>query len=247
MGAARRLGFPASLGLTLFISTTLSANVVMRGISLDRPLVLDENTDYELRSVAITGLSDCAALTLTGRISSVLLDRCTFGRVWAGEEGTAAAMECAGAVVGTLTARHTTFFDAENQLAALREGSFGRVTFERCRFATSDSFLKQIYANNPWRTTPPVAEFYNIDRLELLDNEYSNTIIIIHPSVKQVVVRGTLPGLKLENPQATQVIRINPGQLASTVPSPAASTSPSPSPSACSSRPTPIVLAALVK
>jgi hypothetical protein len=129
-------------------------------------------------------------------------------------------MECAGAVVGTLTARQTTFFDAENQLAALREGSFGRVTFERCRFSTSDSFLKQIFANNPWRTTPPVAEFYNIDRLELLDNEYSNMVLIIHPSVKQVVVRGNLPGLKLENPQATQLIQINPGQLASSVPSP---------------------------
>jgi hypothetical protein len=94
------------------------------------------------------------------------------------------------------------------------------VTFERCRFSTSDSFLKQLYANNPWRTAPPVAEFYNIDRLELLDNEYSNMVLIIHPSVKQVVVRGSLPGLKLENPQATQLIQINPGQLAASVPSP---------------------------
>jgi len=220
MGAVRRVGLAAILCLSFSIAKTASANVVMKGISLDRPLVLDENTDYELRDVSVTGLLDCAALTLTGRIKSVLMERCAFGRVWAGEEGKAAAMECAGAVVGTFTARQTSFFDAENQLAALREGSFGRVTFERCRFSTSDSFLKQIYANNPWRTAPPVAEFYNIDRLELLDNEYSNMVLIIHPSVKQVVVRGSLPGLKLENPQATQLIQINPGQLASSVPSP---------------------------
>src|SRR5215204_1088605 len=220
MGALRRIGLAAALCVFLSVATTLSANVVMKGISLDRPLVLDENKDYELQDVSVTGLMDCAALTLTGRINSVSMERCAFGRVWAGEEGKAAAMECVGAVVGTLTARQTTFFDAENQLAALREGSFGRVTFERCRFSTSDSFLKQIYSNNPWRNTPPVAEFYNIERLELLDNEYSNMVLIIHPSVKQVVVRGRLPGLKLENPQATQLIQINPGQLASSVPLP---------------------------
>jgi hypothetical protein len=220
MGAVARLGLAVVLCLSLSIAKRASANVVMKGVSLDRPLVLDENKDYELQDVSVTGLFDCAALTLTGRINSVLMERCAFGRVWAGEEGKAAAMECAGAVVGTLTARQTSFFDAENQLAALREGSFGRVTFERCRFSTSDSFLKQIFANNPWRTTPPVAEFYNIERLELLDNEYSNMVLIIHPSVKQVVVRGRLPGLKLENPQATQLIQINPGQLASSVPSP---------------------------
>ncbi len=219
MGALRRLALPLALVLSFLFPTTGNATVIIRNLSLDRPLVLDENIDYELNRVTVTGLSDAAALTLTGRIRSVLLERCTFGRVWAGEENKAAALECAGAIVGTLTARHTTFFDAENELAALREGSFGRVTFERCRFSTSESFLKQIYANNPWRNTPPVAEFYNIDRLELLDNEYSNTIIIIHPSVKQVIVRGNLPGLKLENPQSTQLIQLAPGQLASTVPS----------------------------
>ncbi len=219
MGALRRLAF-ASLVLSLLFPTALPANVSLKSISLDRPLILDENTDYELHHVTVTGLCDAAALTLTGRINSVLLDHCSFGRVWAGEDGKAAGMECAGAVIGTLTARHTTFFDAENQLAALREGSFGRVTFERCRFSTSDIFLKQIYSANPWRTTPPVTEFYNIERLELLDNEYSNTVIIIHPSVKQVIVRGNLPGLKVENPQSTQLIRLTPGQLASTVPSP---------------------------
>src|SRR5438046_8061239 len=138
MGAVRRIGLAAVLCLSFSIAKNASANVVMRGISLDRPLVLDQNTDYELHDVSVTGLMDCAALTLTGRINSVSMERCAFGRVWAGDDGKAAAMECAGAVVGTLTARQTTFFDAENELAALRQGSFGRVTFERCRFSTRD-------------------------------------------------------------------------------------------------------------
>jgi len=165
----------------------------------------------------VTGLSDGAALVLTGRIDSVTIDRSTFGRVWSGPEGRAAGLECAGCVVGKLTATHSTFFDAENQLATLRDGSFGRVTFERCRFATSESFLKQIYANNPWRSTPPVTEFYNIDRLELLENEYSNTTVIIHPSVKQVILRGAMPGLRIENPQSTQIFQLAPGQRAETI------------------------------
>jgi hypothetical protein len=84
MGASRRVGLVAAVCLSFSIATTLSANVVMKGISLDRPLVLDENKDYELRDVSVTGLTDCAALTLTGRIKSVLLERCAFGRIWAG-------------------------------------------------------------------------------------------------------------------------------------------------------------------
>src|SRR5437762_2045013 len=151
MGASRRMGL-AALCLALLFSTSVFGNVVMKGISLDRPLVLDENKDYELHDVSVTGLMDCAALTLTGRISSVLLERCAFGRVWAGEEGKAAAMECAGGVVGTFTARHTSFFDVENQLAALREGRFGRVRFERCRLSLRCRFLQTIYAVNSWCT-----------------------------------------------------------------------------------------------
>ena len=195
--------------------------VELQDISLDRPLVLDENVDYVLRNVTVIGVNDCAAITLSGRIKSVVLDKCTFGKVWTGLDGKAAGIECVGAVVGKLVATDTTFFDAENQLATLREGSFGKVTFERCRFATSDSFLKQIYRNNPWRQTPPVTEFYNIERLELLDNTYSNTVVVIHPSVKQVIVRGAMPGLKIENPQSTQLIQLEAGQRAEAVPPPA--------------------------
>jgi hypothetical protein len=84
MGAVARLGLAVVLCLSLSIARIASANVVMKGISLDRPLVLDENKDYELQDVSVTGLFDCAALTLTGRINSVLMERCAFGRVWAG-------------------------------------------------------------------------------------------------------------------------------------------------------------------
>jgi hypothetical protein len=189
-----------------------AAEVRLTDAALDKPLVLNEETEYVLRNVQVTGLTDCAAITLAGRIRSVTLDGCTFGQVWTGLEGRAAGLECAGAMIGSLVARDTTFFDAENQLASLKDGSFGKVTFERCRFYATESFLKRIYTDNPWRTTPPVTEFYNIARLELLDNEYSNTLVVIHPSVKQVVIRGDLPGLKVQDEHETEVIRLNPGQ-----------------------------------
>jgi hypothetical protein len=204
--------FALAATLVLMCAGSLSAELVLKDVSLDKPLVLDENTDYRLRNVTVTGVSDCAAITLTGRINSVTIEQSSFGRVWSGVEGHAAGIECAGAVVGRLTAVQTTFFDAEHQLATLKDGSFGKVTFERCRFSTSPMFLKQIFANNPLRTSPPVTEFYNIERLELLDNEYSNTVVIIHPSVKQVVVRGTMPGLKIENTETTRLIQLPPEQ-----------------------------------
>lgn len=216
----------AHLALILAIAVSFVAGpahaeeILIKDISLDKPLVLDADADYVLRNVSVTGLTDAAALTLSGRISSVLIENSTFGRVWSGMEGKAAGIECAGAMVKTLVARKTTFFDAEHYLATLKEGSFGRVTFEGCRFSTSEPFLKQIYLSNPWRTTPPVTEFYNIERLELLDNEYSNTMLIIHPSVKQVIVRGAMPGLKVENPQSTQLIRLEAGQKVDMVPMP---------------------------
>lgn len=193
-------------------SFAAAAEIQLKDAVLDEPLVLNEQADYVLRNVAVTGLTDCAAITLAGRIGSVTLDGCTFGQVWTGIEGRAAGIDCAGAMIGALVARDTIFFDAENQLASLKDGSFGKVTFERCRFYTTESFLRRIYTDNPWRTTPPVTEFYNIERLELLDNEYSNTIVVIHPSVKQVVIRGDLPGLKVHDEHETEVIRLNPGQ-----------------------------------
>ena len=84
------------------------------------------------------------------------------------------------------------------------------------RFTFSDAFLKRIYAQTPWRTWPPTVEFYNIDRLELLDNEYSNTMIVIHPSVKTVVFRGDISKVQVQSPN-TQVIRLAPNQDPDTV------------------------------
>lgn len=181
--------------------------VLLKDMSFDRPLVLDDAGRYRLENVRITGLVDCAALTLTGRIESVTIGRCAFGQIWGGSEDKAAAMECAGAAVGTLIVTDSVFFDAENQLVSLREGAFGRVRFERCRFSVSESFLRRMYARSPWRTWPPVAEFHNIDRLELIDTEFENTTVTIHPSVKKVVLRGKVPAeLQIINAQATRVI-----------------------------------------
>jgi len=208
----RHFALPLILEM-LFVSLAAAApEVVMRDLSLDRALVLDENASYRLTNVSVAGLTDCAALTLAGRINSIILERCSFGRVYAGSEGKAAGMECAGAVVSRLSASDTSFFDCHNQLACLKDGSFGKVTFERCRFSTSPEFLKRIYDENSWRTWPPMTEFYNIDRLELLDNEFVNTMVVIHPSVKQVVLRGEIPGLQIVNQQSTQVVRLTPGQ-----------------------------------
>lgn len=205
---------PVALIIAVMLASAAAASteIVMRDLSMDRPLVLDENANYHLANVTVAGLSDCAALTLAGRINSIILERCAFGRVYAGGDGKAAALECAGAVVGKLSASNTSFFDAENQLACLKDGAFGKVSFDHCRFSTSDEFLKRIYAESPWRISPPVTEFYNIDRLELLDNEFVNTTVVIHPSVKQVVLRGEIPGLRIVSHEHTQVVRLNPGQ-----------------------------------
>jgi len=99
------------------------------------------------------------------------------------------------------------FYDAENELVSLARGSFGHVVFERCTFRTSESFLRQIVERNPWRDSPPVAEFANIERLELLDVEFDNAKVIIHPSVKQVILRGDIRQIEVIDP-GTQVIRL---------------------------------------
>ena len=123
--------------------------------------------------------------------------------------GRAVAMEAVGAAIGNMKITDSAFYDAENQLVSLRDGSFGTVTFMHCTFKTSDAFLKKVYAANTWRTAPPTTEFYNIDRLELLDNEFNNTTIVIHPSVKTVVLRGDISRLIIDSP-STQVIRLSP-------------------------------------
>ena len=185
--------------------------IVIKDRHSSEPLVLDQPDDYLLHNVRVTGVTDLAALTLTGRINSVTIDQCVFSNVWSGVDGKASAADAQGAVVGSLVATNTRFEDAQHQLVCLREGAFGTVSFQRCTFRTSESFLKRIYADDPWRTAPPTTEFANIDRLELIDNEYANTVLVVHPSVKVVVFRGDLSNVKFQSP-GTTVIRLRPGQ-----------------------------------
>lgn len=206
----------AALALTALLPAAARADITLKDRTLTQALVLDKNEDYFLHRVQVSGVTDVAALTLTGRINSVNLSRCVFSNVWSGPSGKAVATEAAGAIVGSFTATDTAFEDAQHQLLCLREGAFGTVTLQRCKFRTSDSFLKKIYAEDPWRTRPPTTEFANIDRLELLDNEYSNTILIVHPSVKLVIFRGDINNVRLES-KDTHVIRLEKNQDPATI------------------------------
>jgi hypothetical protein len=202
------------LALLLFISAVpSSADIVIKDRTSDVPLVLSKPDDYLLRNIRISGVTDNAALTLAGQIRSVTIENSKFGDIRAGGNNKAAAMEAqSGSFVANIKVTDSAFYDAENQLVSLREGSFGTVTFQHCVFKNSEAFLKKMYAENPWRTTPPTTEFYNIERLELLDNEFSNTTIVIHPSVKTVVLRGDVSRLLVESPQ-TQVVRLDMGDI----------------------------------
>ena len=195
-----------------------AADVTLQDIRGDAPLVLNQPEDYILRNVRISGVTDQAALTLAGPIRSVTIENSKFGEIVSGPNHKAAAMEAVGAAVGNFRVTDSAFYDAENQLVSLRDGSFGTVTFMHCTFKTSEAFLKKIYAANPWRIAPPTTEFYNIDRLELLDNEFNNTTIVIHPSVKTVILRGDISKLLIESPN-TQVIRLSPHTNPATIPS----------------------------
>lgn len=200
----------------LAIAPAASATITIKDRTINRPLVLDQNEDYYLQKVYVSGVTDVAALTLTGKINSVNLSNCVFSNVWSGLNGKAVAAEAQGAIVGAFNATDTAFEDAQHQLLCLREGAFGTVSFQRCKFRTSDSFLKKIYAEDPWRTSPPTTEFANIDRLELLDNEYTNTILIVHPSVKTVIFRGDMSNVRLQS-TSTHVIRLERGQDPATI------------------------------
>jgi hypothetical protein len=200
----------------LLFTPAARANITIKDRSISQPLVLDQNEDYYLHKVFISGVTDFAALTLTGKINSVNLSNCVFSNVWSGMNGKATAAEAQGAIVGSFVATDTAFEDAQHQLLCLREGAFGTVSFQRCKFRTTDSFLKRIYANDPWRTTPPTTEFANIERLELIDNEYLNTTLIIHPSVKMVIFRGDVSNVRLQSP-STHVIRLERGQDPATI------------------------------
>jgi len=208
--------FIPSLLAALCFALPASAAITIKGRTINQPLVLDQNEDYFLHKVFVSGITDMAALTLTGKINSVNLSHCIFSNIWAGANGKAVATEAQGAIVGSFIATDTAFEDAQHQLLCLREGAFGTVTFQRCKFRTTDSFLKKIYANDPWRSTPPTTEFANIERLELLDNEYVNTILIVHPSVKVVIFRGDISNLRLESP-STHVIRLEKDQDPATI------------------------------
>src|SRR5687767_5986998 len=119
MARLASLAWVLAAAFSLFGHAALAEEILIQDISLDKPLVLDQDADYVLRNVSVTGLTDTAALTLSGRISSVLIENSSFGRVWSGMEGKAAGIECAGALVKTLIARKTTFFDSEHYLATL--------------------------------------------------------------------------------------------------------------------------------
>ncbi|HEY7116491.1 MAG TPA: hypothetical protein VH475_07895, partial [Tepidisphaeraceae bacterium] len=142
----RRPRFPVAVALliaTLFIGALpAAATITIKDRTLTQPLVLDQNEDYYLKRVYVSGITDLAALTLTGKIGSVTLSNCVFSNIWAGTNGKAVAAEAQGAIVGSFVASDTAFEDAQHQLVCLREGAFGTVTFQRCKFRTSDSFLK---------------------------------------------------------------------------------------------------------
>lgn len=212
----RSLGLGA-LAIGCLAALPASATIHIKNRTVNQPLVLDQQDDYCLSKVYISGVTDVAPLTLTGKINSVTLSQCIFSNVWSSMgQQKAVAAESQGAIVGAFTAVDTAFEDAQHQLLCLREGAFGTVSFTRCRFRTTDQFLKKIYADDPWRTTPPTTEFANIDRLELIDNEYSNTILVIHPSVKLVIFRGDLTNVRLQSP-GTHVIRLERNQDPSTI------------------------------
>ncbi len=179
--------------------------VVITGRMVDAPLVLDQYLDYELEQVEGRGGYDGAAVVLRGDVRSVSIRDSRFGLVTAGGRGQAAGIMAEEANIGHFQAVGCEFYDIENELLSLSRGHFGHVIIERCTFRTSESFLREIVERNPWRDGPPVAEFANIDRLELLDVEFDNTKVIIHPSVKQVILRGDIREIEVIDP-GTQVM-----------------------------------------
>src|SRR5690349_7407169 len=97
--------------LSLGLSPAARANITIKDRSISQPLVLDQNDDYYLHKVFISGVTDFAALTLTGKINSVNLSNCVFSNVWAGMNGKAVAAESQGAIVGSFVATDTAFED----------------------------------------------------------------------------------------------------------------------------------------
>src|SRR4051812_3925847 len=89
----------ALIVITLVVAATpANANITIKDRTISQPLVLDQNDDYYLRNVHISGITDLAALTLTGKINSVNLAHCIFSNIWAGANGKAIAAEAQGAI-----------------------------------------------------------------------------------------------------------------------------------------------------
>ena len=67
----RNFGMVAACGLFLSLAASSHATQIeLKDTELGKPLVLNEEADYVLRKVVVTGLTDCAAVTLAGRIAS---------------------------------------------------------------------------------------------------------------------------------------------------------------------------------
>ena len=176
---------------------------MIAGRLIAAPIVLDQAQDYVIERMDVRGGYDVPALALRGDLPKVVIRDSRFGYSRSGG-GPAAAVMAQGANVGRFSATDCEFYDAENQVFSLVQGHFGHVVIERCTFRTSDSFLREIVERNPWRNGPPVAEFANIERLELLDVAFENTRVIIHPSVKVVILRGDIRDIEVMDP-GTQV------------------------------------------
>src|SRR5689334_15970768 len=101
--------FPAILSCVLGFALAVPAvgNIAIKDRTLNEPLVLDQNEDYLLHKVYVSGVTDMAALTLTGPINSVTLTQCSFRNVWSGMNGKAVAAEAQGAIVGSFSATDT--------------------------------------------------------------------------------------------------------------------------------------------
>lgn len=180
----------------------------VRDTRLSTPLVLsdEQGPDHTVYNVQISRVKDSSALTLVGRLHTVLIDSCRIGNVVAGLSGRASGLDTANTMISSLTVVNTTFYDAEGPLVNLTAGSFGTVTFDRCTFLVSESFRRKMQTRNPWRQGGPAVQFANIHRLELLDNDFADIPVVIHPSVRQVVVRGPIANLHLLSEKTEMVI-----------------------------------------
>jgi len=117
------------LAATLAFALPAGAGVTIRDRTVSQPLVLDQNEDYYLHNVQVSGVTDMAALTLTGKINSVNLSHCVFSNIWAGANGKAVATEAQGAIVNSFVATDTAFEDAQHSSSASAKARSARSRF----------------------------------------------------------------------------------------------------------------------